>query len=295
MTVKIICDSSADLNLPKDKTLYEKYDVEWVPMQVMFGTEAYKEMVDISVSEFYKKLSHTKEHPTTSQSTQADLLAAYEKYSDKFDEIISIHLSGELSGAVANARMAKKMYDRKNKDGAKIHIYDTRFASSPFGVTVLKAAKLVKEGLNAEEIISKLEEWRTKNLSFYFTVSDLKWLYDGGRLSATKYRLGSLLKKKPILTFDDGKIVPYKSTKGLDKAVQAIFAKQLEDLQANPDEVTLHFGHAEFYNEVKAYAKKFKEQYPGLKIGETLTIGAAIGSHTGPGTIVMVMTKDFEY
>ena len=76
MTVKIICDSSADLNLPKDKTLYEKYDIEWVPMQVMFGTDAYKEMVDISVSEYYKKLSKAEEHPTTSQSTQADLLAA---------------------------------------------------------------------------------------------------------------------------------------------------------------------------------------------------------------------------
>ena len=292
MTVKIICDSSADLNLPKDKTLYEKYDIEWVPMQVMFGTDAYKEMVDISVSEYYKKLSKAEEHPTTSQSTQADLLAAYEKYSDKVDEILSMHLSSELSGAVANAQMAKKMYEKQNPDGAKIHIYDTRFASAPFGVTVIKAAQFVKEGLNAEEIMTKVEEWRTKNLSFYFTVSDLKWLYEGGRLSATKYRLGSLLKKKPILTFVDGKIDPYKSERGLDKAVQAIFEKQLDDLQAEPKDVTLHFAHAEYYKETKEYAQKFKEQYPGLKFGEILTIGAAIGSHTGPGTIVMTMTKD---
>jgi DegV family protein with EDD domain len=295
MTVKIICDSSADLNLPKDKTLYEKYDVQWVPMQVMFGTEAYKELQDIKTSEFYKKLTKTEVHPTTSQSTQADLLAAYEKYSDKADEIISMHLSGELSGAVANARMAKKMYDRQKKKGANIHVYDTRFASSPFGVTVLKATKLAQEGLSAEEIMSKLDEWRINDLSFYFTVSDLKWLYEGGRLSRAKYKLGSWLKKKPILTFVDGKIVPSASVKGLDKAVDTIVEKQLEDLQAKPEEVTIHFGHAEFYDEVKVYAKKIQDKYPGIKIGEIFTIGAAIGSHTGPGTIVMTMTRDFEY
>ena len=295
MTVKIICDTSADLNLQNDETLYEKYDIEWVPMQVMFGTEAFKELVDLKTSDFYEKLTTTDVHPTTSQSTQADLLAAYEKFADKADEIISLHLSGEISGAVANALMARKMYEKQNPDGAKIHIYDSRMASTPFGQTVLKATQLAKEGLKASEIIPKLDEWRTKNQSWYFTVGDLKWLFEGGRLSRTKYVLGSLLSKNPVLKMIDGKIEPMKSGSGLDKTLQMIVEMMIEDLQTDPSELTLHFTQAEFYNETKEYAAKFEEMYPGLKIGKIFTLGGVIAAHTGPGTIVPVMTKNFEY
>ena len=117
MTIKIICDTSADLNFPNDVTLYDKYDVQWVPMQIMFGVEEYKELETLKTSDFYEKLSKTTEHPTTSQSTQADLLKAYETYGDKYDQIISMHLSSDISGAVNNARMAKKMYDEVKKQG----------------------------------------------------------------------------------------------------------------------------------------------------------------------------------
>ncbi len=295
MTVKIICDTSADLNLQNDETLYQKYDIEWVPMQVMFGTEAYKELVDIKTSEFYEKLSKTDVHPTTSQSTQADLLTAFEKFGDKVDDIISIHISGEISGAIASARMAKKMYEKQNPDGAKIHIFDSRTASANFGLIALKAANLAKEGLSAEEIIPKLDEWRTKDQSFYFTVKDLKWLFQGGRLSRTKYVVGSLLSKIPIFQMIDGKIVPIKSVSGKDAAIQAIIEMQMSDLQADPSELTVHFTQADIYSEAEDCAAQFQEQYPGLKKGKIFTMGGVIAAHTGPGTIGIMLTKNFEY
>lgn len=295
MTIKIICDTSADLNLQNDETLYEKYDIEWVPMQVMFGTDAFKELTDLKTSELHERLNKTDVHPTTSQSTQADLLAAYEKFADKADDIISMHLSAEVSGAVANANMAKKMYEKQNPDGAKIHIYDTRKASTPLWLIVLKAANLIKEGLSVDQLIPKLDEWRTKDESFYFTVNDLRWLFDGGRLSRAKYVLGSLLSKNPILTFIDGKIEPVKSASGIDKTIQTIVEMLIDDLQADPSELTLHFVQASFYNETKEYASQFEEQYPGMKIGKIFTMGGAISAHTGPRTIVPIMTKNFEY
>ena len=177
MTVKILCDTSADLNLPNDKTLYKEYDIEWVPMHVIFGTDDYRELVDLKTSDFYEKLQTSEEHPTTSQSTQHDLLKAYEKFGEKYDEIMSFHLSGEISGAVRNAQFAKRMYEKSNPDAAKIHIYDSRATSTPFGLMAIKAAQLAKKGLNAQEISKKIDDWRLNDESFYFSVADLKWLF----------------------------------------------------------------------------------------------------------------------
>ena len=296
MTVKIICDTSADLNFPDDVTLYDKYDIQWVPMQVLFGTEEYKELENLKLSEFYAKLSQTTEHPTTSQSTQADLLRVYEIHAKNYDEIISIHLSSEISGAVANAKMAKKMYDRANPNGAKIIIYDSLAASLPFGVVVLKAVSLAKQGLNAEEIVEKLKKWQEKDVSFYFSVTDLRWLFDGGRLSRAKYYLGSLLSKNPILHFVNGKVEVLKSVTGFDKAVDTMVELLIEDLgESDLSKLTLHLTQAMFRSETEEYARKIKERYPELNIGEIFNIGAAISAHTGPGTICLVMTKDFEY
>ncbi len=296
MTVKIICDTSADLNFPNDETLYEKYDIQWVPMQVMFGTEEFKELENLKPSEFYSKLSQYAEHPTTSQSTQADLLKVYEKHGKKYDQIISMHLSSELSGAVTNARMAKKMYNRTNPDGAEIFIYDSKSASTPFGLIVLKAVSLAKQGLKAEEIIKKLEEWQPTSISLYFAVGDLRWLFDGGRLSRAKYYLGSLLSKTPILQITEGKVEVLKSVTGIDKAVDTMLELLFEDLgETDLSKLTLHFTQAAFRTETEAYAKKIKEKYPDLNIGDIFNIGGVITAHTGPGTLVLCMTKDLEY
>ncbi len=295
MTVKIICDTSADLNLPNDATLYEKYDIEWVPMNVMFGTTEYKELIDLKPSGFYQLVSESTEHPTTSQSTQHDLLTAYEKHGSKYDEIISIHISSELSGAYANALMAKKMYKKKNPDGAEIYVFDSKQASSPFGLIVIKAAQLAKQGLNAEAIIEKITQFLMNDNVMYFTVKDIKWLFEGGRLSRAKYVLGKLMSVNPILTLIDGKIESAAKGSGLIKTLDSMLKMALEDLDGDIENITLHFIEAETRVEVEEFISRIKEKYPSIKIGETFTLGGTICAHTGPGTIVLSATRNFEY
>ncbi len=295
MTVKIICDTSADLNLPNDATLYEKYDIEWVPMNVMFGTTEYKELVDLKPSGFYKLIHESTEHPTTSQSTQHDLLKAYEKFGSKFDEVISIHISSELSGAYANARMAKKMYKNKNPDGAEIHVFDSKQASVPFGIIAIKAAQLAKQGLNAESIVEKLTHFFENDDVIYFTVKDIKWLFEGGRLSRAKYVLGKMLNVNPILTLIDGKIESVAKGSGLIKTLDLMLDMALENLDRDVDNITLHFVEAETRVEIEDFIGRVKEMYPSLKIGEIFTLGGTICAHTGPGTIVLIATRNFEY
>jgi DegV family protein with EDD domain len=295
MTVKIICDTSADLNLPNDAVLYDKYDITSVPMIVIFGTNEYKELVDLYPSGFYKLIRESTEHPTTSQSTQHDLLKAYEQYGSKYDEIISIHISSELSGAYANARMAKKMYKNKNPDGAELHLVDSRLASSPFGLVVIKAAQLAKQGLNAEAIIEKITHFMQNDDLIYFTVKDIKWLFEGGRLSRAKYVLGKLLNVNPILTLIDGKIESVAKASGIEKTLDTMLEMAIEKFDGDIDNILLHFIEAETRAEVDAFVSRIKEKYPKIKIGEIFTFGGAIGAHTGPGTIALIATRNFEY
>lgn len=295
MAVKILCDTSADLNLPDDKNLYSEYDIDWIPMHVIFGTDDYREITDLKTSEFYNLLETSEKHPTTSQSTQHDLLKSYEKNGDKYDEVLSIHVSGAISGAVRNANFAKKMYERSNPEGAKIFIYDSRAASTPFGLIVIKAAQLAKQGLGAKEIVKKIDDWRLNDESFHFSVADLKWLFQGGRLSRTKYYLGTLLSKNPILHLVDGAIEVLKSASGIDKAVEEMIRLEIENLGNDPSKLTLHVAQAAFEKETDEYIKKIKETYPDLSIGKIFRIGGVIAAHTGPRTICPVMTKNFEY
>ena len=95
MTVKIVSDTSADLNCPNDKTLYEKYDVEPVSMHVIFGVDDYEELKDITTSEFYEKFKTSKDHPHTSQPSQQAILEAYEKHSKDYDEIYTLDMAKE--------------------------------------------------------------------------------------------------------------------------------------------------------------------------------------------------------
>lgn len=295
MTVKIICDTSADLNLPNDVTLYEKYDIAWVPMNVIFGTTEYKELKELKPSDFYKLVSESTEHPKTAQSTQHDLLKAYEEYGSKYDEIISIHISSELSGAYTNAKFAKKMYNNTNPDGAEIHLIDSRLASVPFGLVAIKAAQLAKQGLNAKAIIEEITDFMLKDDFIYFTVKDIKWLFDGGRLSRAKYVLGKLLSVNPILTLIDGKIESIAKGSGIEKTLDEMLKLLIEKLDGDITKITLHFIEAETRAEIEELIPRIKENYPGIKIGEIFTFGGTICAHTGPGTIAITGTRNFEY
>ncbi|MBY9000193.1 MAG: DegV family protein [Candidatus Heimdallarchaeota archaeon] len=264
-------------------------------MNIMFGTTEYKELIDLKPSGFYKLVSESAEHPTTSQPTQHDLLKAYEQYGTKYDEIISIHLSSELSGAYANARMAKKMFEKSNPDGAKVYLVDSLLASVPFGLVAIKAAQIAKQGLNAEAIIEKITHFMLNDDLIYFTVKDIKWLFEGGRLSKAKYFLGKLMSVNPILSLIEGKIESVGKASGIDKTLDAMLEMAIKKFDGDVSNITLHFIEAETRAEVEEFISKIKEKYPTIKIGEIFTFGGAICSHTGPGTIALAATRNFEY
>ena len=86
-----------------------------------------------------------------------------------------------------------------------------------------------------------------------------------------------------------------KSTSGIDKAVDEIVEMGIADLGNETNKITIHTVQAAFEKETEEYLKKIKEQYPDITIGKTFTLGGVIAAHTGPGTICLIFTKDFEY
>ncbi|OPJ55783.1 DegV family protein [Alkalithermobacter paradoxus] len=272
MSIKIIADSLSDI----PAQLVQEYDIEIVPLTIIFEDGEYKDRVDLSVDEFYQKLTTSSTLPRTSQITPAEFEAVFRKYLDEGREILYIGASSKASGTYQSSVIARSMLESD-----KIHTFDTMALSSGIGMLVIEAAKMAKEGKTVNEILEKLETMKEK-IDHIFTVDTLEYLQKGGRLSATKAAIGTILNIKPILTVEDGLVKPLDQVRGkkkvLDKMID-IAKKRGEDFT----DKTVMISHA---NNIEI-AEKLKEVVQNelnpkeIIIGE---IGAGVGTHAGPGT-----------
>lgn len=147
--VRIVTDSTADI--PKD--VREKLGIEMVPLKVLFGTESYRDAVDISADAFYDKLTGSNVMPTTSQPSPIEFLEVYQQLAEQGDgPIISIHLSSAMSGTYQSALIAKTMID----DKIDIDVVDSKSASYGFGLLVVAAAEAARQGRSREEILAMI-------------------------------------------------------------------------------------------------------------------------------------------
>ena len=147
--IKIITDSSADL--PKE--IFEKLNVERLPLLINFGEESYLDGVEIQIDELFKKIEESDVFPNTAQVTPVRFQEIYKKYLDEGYKIISIHLSSDMSGTYQSACLAKNMLDTDD-----IYVVDSQTVTSGLGLLVYRAAMLKDEGKSMKEIIEDLEE-----------------------------------------------------------------------------------------------------------------------------------------
>jgi DegV family protein with EDD domain len=270
--IKIICDSLADI--PAE--LVQKYDIEVVPLSIMFNDKEYIDGIDITKAEFYKMLRENEKLPKTSQVTYMAFKNIFEKYISQNRKIIYIGGSSKTSGTYQSAVMAKNDI----KQGS-INTFDSLSLSIGIGCMVLIAAKLAKEGKNVEEILSNLESSRN-NASLLFTVETLDYLQKGGRISLAKATIGNMLNIKPILCLEDGFIKPIFQVRGkkqaINKIVDLIKEQHGEDLSKK--QIIIGCGDRDI--DLEALKKKLNEEF---KLEELLEVnlGSCICAHTGPG------------
>lgn len=279
--IKIVTDSTVDL----PQQFFTEHGITVLPMMISFGEETYLDGVDITPEEFYAKLTSYDGFPTTAQISPGVFMKTYEKLAPEADIILSIHLSGKLSGTLDSAKMAAQQVE-----GANIIVYDSESASLGGGILVMEAVRGIEEGLGIDEIIQRLDRAK-ETISIYFSVPGLEHLHKGGRIGKASVLLGGLLNIVPLLTVDNGSVAPFEKLRG-KKRVQARLLELLGDAlsQWGKDNTSVYVLHTVNLEGAMELAEKIKADYDIAEVPIS-QLGPAIGVHTGPGVIAIVFYK----
>lgn len=279
MSLVIVTDSCCDLPLEYVK----ENDIEVIPLSVKLEDKDIKDDLGISISykEFYNSIREGK-MPKTAQINAYTYEEAFKRLLKDYDNIIYIAFSSALSGGINSARLAKEEIDEAYGED-KVTIIDSLSASMGLGMLVYCAKELQKKGHSHIEISNWIEENKLK-VNHWFTVDDLHHLERGGRVSKIAATFGTVLNIKPILHVNnEGKLLPVSKVKGRKKSIKEL-AKKTKLNIVNKEVVFI--SHGDCLEEAEYLKKQLLED---TTIGKVLinNIGAAVGSHSGPGTLAI--------
>ena len=276
----IVLDSTADLPDAADR--FPNWRV--VPLYVRFGDESLRDGVDVSAAEFYERLRASSEFPTTSQPTPGDFLACYEELAG-YERIFSLHISAHVSGTFESAeRAAAELGD------GRVRAIDTETASASIAMLALAIQRRLERGSSDDEIDALVERY-LRERGLLFTVDTLEFLQRGGRIGKAAAFAGTLLQVKPILSIQEGEVVPVKRVRGERKAF-AELAAVLETEMVDEPSFRLGVAHAAAPERVAELETLVRERRPRAELELVVTLGAVIGAHAGPGTLALFWFRD---
>jgi DegV family protein with EDD domain len=269
---RVVTDSTADL----PPAWREKYGIEVVPLKVLFGTESFRDGVDLTNDQFFERLETSQQLPTTSAPSPGDFATAYEKLSKESEGVISIHLGSNLSATCEAARLGAE-----SVEGFPVHVVDSRSTTMPMAFLCRVAA----ESPDLETAVGRCQE-RVDKLGILALLDTMRFIQMGGRINKLQYLLGSMLDVKPLLKLDHGEIKSLDRTRTRAKAIPGMIERLKEE---GPLE-SLAVVHAAVPEDAEHLRSRVSEEMPGLEI-EVSQIGAVLGTHTGPRALGLVYVK----
>ena len=279
--IGIITDCTSDLT----KEMYEKYNIEVLPLYVVMKGKTYQDGIDITTEEMYKLVDKYNELPKTSNVSPAKFEEYFKYYLEKYESIIYYGIGSDLSGTYQNAKIAASEFDED-----KIFIGDSKNLSTGIGLLILKAAKYRDEGYSAKEIFEKVNEL-VPRVRTQFAINTLKYLHMGGRCSGVSKILGSALKLKPIIKVVDGKLEVSKKPIGYVRALRTMLDNAYEDLD-NMDLDHVFVTHTVADDDAKYLKEELSKVIPSDCLIETNASGV-IATHCGPRTIgILYLVKE---
>lgn len=284
MKIAIVTDSSAYMS----KAETTKLGVTVAPLTVMFGEQVYFENETISSAEFYARMKSGKALPTTSQVTLGRMDEIYRELAAAgYTDILSIHLSGALSGMCASLKGFVRDYE-----GFTVHVVDSRSISVGLADQVRLAVRMVHAGKTVDEIVPVLQKFN-QHVNVGFMVNDLKHLQRTGRLKGGAALIGNLLLIKPLLALQDGAIVPTNKERTARRALKHIAADAVDQMN--------HLGMPGRYTLIDANNPRaiatLREQIVTAQpdaVIEGGEIGPAVGVHTGEGVVGVFTAPDWQ-
>ena len=269
----VVVDSTADF--PEAPQRFANWRA--VPLYVRFGDESYRDYVELEPEAFYARLRTAPETPSTSQPTPGDFLAVYEELGG-YERILSLHIAAKLSGTIESARAAAQVLG-----GDRVRTLDSESASAAIAMLGLAIQRRLQHGTSDEEVDALVERYR-REAGLLFTVDTLEYLARGGRIGRARAWAGELLNIKPILSIEDGEVLPVKRVRGNRKAFLE-FASRFEAETSDVPSLRVGIAHAEAPERAEALRKMVRHTRPAAEIELVTTLGPVVGAHAGPGTV----------
>ena len=277
MAVRIVTDSTSDM----PPGLAQELGVVLVPANVVIDDVTYRDGIDLTADEFYRRLVAGPRLPTTSQPSVGTFQTAYREILDQGDEIVSIHVSGKLSGTVNSAEQAKASLG----DAAPIEVVDSGGASIALALIVAAAAERAQTSASYQETADQVRQDLTRT-SAVFALDTLEYLQKGGRIGKAQAFVGSLLSVKPILTLADGEVHPLERPRNHQRAM-----RRLAELTRERAPVT-RLGVV--FSTEQQWADDLRASLSDLAPAEqiiTTRFGPALGTYVGPRAVGVAVTS----
>lgn len=275
--VAVVTDSTA--SLPAE--LAAEHGVVVVPLQVIIGASAYDEGAPEATPELVAAALRAWTPVSTSRPSPELLLARYEELATQgYEAVVSVHLSGEMSGTVESAQVAAR------RAPLPVAVVDSRQVGIATGYAALSAAAVAAAGGDVEAVAAAARERAAASLSLFY-VDTLEYLRRGGRIGAAAALFGGALAVKPLLQITDGKVGSLERVRTTGRALA-----RLEDLAvqaAGEQRVEVSVAHLANPDRAADLAVRLSERLGEQVVGEVAAgeLGAVLGAHVGPGMIAV--------
>jgi DegV family protein with EDD domain len=276
--VAIVTDSVADL----PPQVAEEFGITVVPLVVRFGTDLYRDGLDLSPDQFYGRLRTSKVLPATSVPPPAAFADAYDKLAEKTNEIVVISLTSKLSATYQVALQAAGLMKKR----CRVEVLDSQWAVMAQGFITIAAAKAAQAGASLDEVLD-VARHTMHRVDMHAAFDTLEYLERGGRIGKAQAFLGSLLKVNPIIGMKDGEVHPLARERSRAKAIDYLynFATSLGNVEG------LAVEYATDLDEANRLVQRLHSKYPRIPIYLSRT-SPVIGTHTGPGLIIVSVLGD---
>ena len=276
--VAIVTDSVADL----PPQVAEELEITVVPLVVRFDTESYLDGLGLSPDQFYEKLRNSKILPATSAPSPAAFADAYHRLAEKTNEIVVISLTSRLSATYQAALDAAELMKKQ----CRVEVLDSQWAVMAQGFIAIAAARAAQSGASIDEVLG-IARHTMRRVDMRAAFDTLEYLERGGRIGKAQAFLGSLLKVNPIIGLRDGEVYPVARERSRAKAVDHLynFATGFGNVEG------LAVEYATDLDEANRLVERFHSNYPQIPIYLSRA-SPVIGTHTGPGLIVVTVFGD---
>lgn len=273
MSVRVVCDSTADL----DDEFRDAHGIQVVPLQVIIGDESYRDGVDITPADLYARMRRDGVSARTSQPTPAEFESVFRAITDAGDAVLCTTISSGLSGTYGSATQAAEALA-----GRPIRVIDTHSVSVGHYAAVTEAVRVAEAGADLEAVAAAVDRLLPQ-ICLLFTVETLEYLRRGGRIGGARALLGSMLDVKPILAMADGSIEPVGRVRTYRRAVDSC-AEAVERAAKDWGGARVFIAQGDAAEAAAQMRTRLEASLPGTET-TLLVVGPVIGAHAGPGAV----------